>query len=100
MSDYSKKSEVPRTFIEIADDLNDLVTELNDKIVETIRNKPADMEPVRHARWEELPQEGRGPIPWYEAYECSQCQLQGFRAWRYCPHCGAKMDVKISRGVK
>lgn len=35
-----------RTFIEIADDLNDLVTELNDKIVESIKEKTVDAVPV------------------------------------------------------
>ena len=37
MSDYIKRES--RTLIEIADDLNDLVTELNDKIAELIREK-------------------------------------------------------------
>ena len=41
MSEYFKRES--RTLIEIADDLNDLVSELNDKIVELIREKNVDV---------------------------------------------------------
>ena len=41
MSGYIERES--RTLIEIADDLNDLVTELNDKIVELIREKNVDV---------------------------------------------------------
>lgn len=81
-----------RTFIEIADDLNDLVTELNDKIVESIREKNADVAPVRHGRWthERLPSTSGGS---YAVIRCSECQLQvPTYETRYCPNCGARMD--------
>lgn len=97
MSDYIKREERSRTFTEIADDLNDLVSELNDKIVELVKSKSADVAPVRHGRWI------------YEGNElvCSRCggpvsfsrnndglALSG-KAWVlgiYCQTCGAKMD--------
>lgn len=61
-----------------------------------IRNLPAaDVAPVRHGRWVE------SSIP-CEKYVCSEC---GGACWyydyqgdvaksRYCPNCGAKMDLE------
>lgn len=45
----------------------------------------ADVEPVRHGRWEG------------KTYKCSLCgkwidPLQGDADMNYCPNCGAKMD--------
>lgn len=92
MSDYIERES--RTFIEIADDLNDLVSELNDKIVELIREKNIDVAPVRHGRWIESTTD----------LICSACEtaFNDEIAWMcrdlpygypmYCPYCGAKMD--------
>ena len=94
MSDeYIKKES--RTFIEIADDLNDLVTELNDKIVETIKEKNADVAPVRHGHWIF---NGEGM-----SLTCSDCGvkynidnadggLDFMENAKYCISCGTKMD--------
>ena len=53
--------------------------------------KEADVEPVRHGHWEE--------IPWcYEAgwfvtkFRCSLCLEMSNKKYNYCPNCGAKMD--------
>lgn len=88
VSDYINRES--RTFIEIADDLNDLVTELNDKIAETIREKNAfaknaDVAPVRHGRWIDKI---------YGCKECSECGYiwLDFGCPNYCPKCGARMD--------
>ena len=86
MSDYIKRES--RTFIEIADDLNDLVTELNDKIVESIREKNADVAPVRHGRWEVIDAEEP------RRYGCSKCKRLSWHMENYCPNCGARMDAK------
>lgn len=80
MSEYFKRES--RTLIEIADDLNDLVTELNDKIAELIREKNVDAVPVRHGRWD-FDMSGA----W-----CSVCGEYSEGEWNYCPNCGAKMD--------
>ena len=86
MSDYIKRDS--RTFIEIADDLNDLVTELNDKIVETIKEKNAVVAPVRHGHW----------IDDAGALRCSECGVSFpdlhplYENAAYCPKCGARMD--------
>lgn len=93
MSDYIKRE--PRTFIEIADDLNDLVSELNDKIVESIREKNVDVAPVRHGWWkhERLPSTSGGS---YAVIRCSVCEYQyPMTETNYCPSCGAKMDKEI-----
>lgn len=85
VSDYIKRE--PRTFIEIADDLNDLVSELNDKIVESIREKNADVAPVRHGRWIDTDRYG------FPVMECSECGAQtGTLNFPYCFNCGAQMD--------
>ena len=86
MSDYIKRES--RTFIEIADDLNDLVTELNDKIVESIREKNADVALVKHGRWEAVNTDKQA---W--TIQCSTCKMIGFTGKSpYCPNCGARMD--------
>ena len=92
MSDYIKRE--PRTFIEIADDLNDLVSELNDKIVELIREKNADVAPVRRGRW--IEDKSRTEEIYTHPVKCSACGqtevLEYGTITAYCPNCGAKMD--------
>lgn len=90
MTDYIKRES--RTFTEIADDLNDLLTELNDKIVESIWAKTADVAPVRHGRWKKdyLCSTNGGT---YSVIRCSECDFQfPMTVTNYCPNCGAKMD--------
>jgi len=89
MSEYFKRES--RTLIEIADDLNDLVTELNDKIVELIREKNVDVVPVRHGHWIKISPAG--------IYECSECgknvMTSDIKVYEYCHGCGAKMDEEV-----
>ena len=86
MNEYFKRES--RTLIEIADDLNDLVTELNDKIVELIREKNVDVALVRHGHWIKISPAG--------IYECSECgknvMTSDIEAYEYCHNCGARMD--------
>ena len=55
-----------------------------------IRSAPvADVEPVAHGRWVPFHSQAAGDI-WY----CSACEI-GFAArMKYCPNCGAKMDLE------
>lgn len=51
----------------------------------------ADVAPVRHGRWKEH----QTMVGYY--LECSYCGVKSnmdrmLYAYRYCPHCGAKMD--------
>jgi hypothetical protein len=49
----------------------------------------ADVVPVVHGRWMPFHSEAAGDIQY-----CSACEI-GFDAkMDYCPHCGAKMDIK------
>lgn len=85
MADYIKRE--PRTFTEIADDLNDLVSELNDKIVELVKSQSADVAPVRRGRWAETVTDG------FLFVSCSACGFKTGRIdYNYCPNCGARMD--------
>ena len=95
MSDYIKRES--RTFIEIADDLNDLVTELNDKIVETIREKNAVVAPVRHGHWifnqDEMSLHCSycNEVFRFEDAEKDEC-LDFMEYAKYCLACGTRMD--------
>lgn len=51
----------------------------------------AEVEPVTHGRWVPFHSQAAGNI-WY----CSACEI-GFAArMKYCPHCGAMMDLEAS----
>ena len=95
MSDYIKRDS--RTFIEIADDLNDLVTELNDKIVETIKEKNAVVAPVRHGHWIFNQDEMSLHCSYcdevfrFEDAEKDEC-LDFMEYAKYCLACGTRMD--------
>ncbi len=43
---------------------------------------------VRHGRW--LPQVVLGEKAW----DCSECKTLGSPHWKWCPVCGAKMDLE------
>ena len=46
----------------------------------------ADVEPVRHGRWVQLPLNGT------RIWRCSKCETIGSPQWNYCPKCGSRMD--------
>ena len=50
----------------------------------------ADVAPVRHGRW--LPQVVLGQKAW----DCSECKTLGSPYWKWCPVCGAKMDLEAA----
>ena len=60
----------------------------------------ADVAPVRHARWEEMHYEG-GILDGTNFDRCSVCGYERVfddpalkTAFKYCPNCGAKMDLE------
>ena len=60
-----------------------------DRAQRAILNAPAaDVAPVRHGRW--LPQVVLGEKAW----DCSECKTLGSPHWKWCPVCGAKMDLE------
>lgn len=52
--------------------------------------KPVDVSPVRHGRW--LQQVVLGQKAW----DCSECKTLGSPHWKWCPVCGAKMDLEAT----
>ena len=56
----------------------------------------SDVAPVRNGRWIEYT---KVIIPepynkWEQAWKCSECGFDdGAYSFRYCPHCGARMDA-------
>jgi hypothetical protein len=68
--------------------------------IETVKHLPsADVEPVRHGRWEYNAQ----TIHTQSLMRCSFCgwwtldpSVDG--AYHYCPNCGAKMDLEQEHG--
>lgn len=51
-----------------------------------------DAEPVRHGQWSDYKINGYdGLHPVYET-QCSLCGKYTRFTYRYCPHCGARMD--------
>ena len=44
----------------------------------------ADVAPVVHGRWN-----WTGSVVWWK---CSVCECEGYENFKFCPHCGAKMD--------
>lgn len=69
------------------------------------RQKAADVAPVRHGRWEGHSHSrycGTDDFgdPIYKdgvVYYCSECRRKTVIKERYCPNCGAKMDLEDER---
>lgn len=70
-------------------DAHELSTEWN-CVEDMVDNAPTiEAEPVRHGMWEAYPSDGY--------MRCSNCRVEYLKMkilWSYCPHCGAKMDLK------
>lgn len=59
----------------------------------------ADVEPVRHGRWEHLDDD------WFDLWKCTACGEEWTFSYdptnkdtvvNYCPDCGATMDLEVS----
>ena len=96
MAEYIKKEDIEQ---KIQDCLNNLV--LGHDAIEVlgmIYEMPADdVSPTRHARWEDW-DDGFGGT-YYRCSVCGEdwCTIDGTPAengMRYCPQCGAKMDLE------
>lgn len=56
-----------------------------------------EAEPVKHGRWTEnhhvsYDDMREEKVHWY-TYTCSECDFEAMDDSRYCPNCGAKMDL-------
>ena len=54
----------------------------------------ADVEEVRHGRWESVIGTRNSPKWGNNRVACSECRRSGYTRYSYCPYCGAKMDGK------
>ena len=91
MSDYIKREDAVQSIVE-----HDITKDESSKewAIWLLENaKPADVEPVRHGRWEDIEQHS-----WSVNLAC-RCQICGWlvnltqsKAFTYCPNCGARMD--------
>lgn len=66
------------------------------RFLQILRDLPAaDVEPVRHGRWERCFEDWRQQI---EGDKCSACGFEyygtGISRFHYCPNCGAKMCLE------
>ena len=87
MSDYIDRQAA----IEAVGDIHPL--DYNSRaIVERLKNLPsADVEPVRHGRWEVFYAEELCGYR-HAYYVCSSCFSSSDDEFDYCPYCGARMD--------
>ena len=95
MTEYIERDKLLYEFREIMPDIG--VNELADELYNVALNLPAaDVEEVKHGKWIEYPRA--------HYFKCSECKetvpykkavlIRGKRKYKYCPHCGAKMDLE------
>ena len=68
-----------------------------DEAVTRVEDFPvADVAPVRHAKVIDKISDDHETIkPWEYRYYCSACKIPMRDSWnKYCPNCGAKMDLE------
>ena len=94
MTEYIKREVLSKIMNDIAEDETCPMNIAAD-IYQTVDCIPAaDVEPVRHGRWEEAIRTRRsiaGKIEDFRCYECSVCGKRSLCKTKYCSHCGAKM---------
>lgn len=77
-----------------ADDLEERAwrerLDTREKIVEMIQSAPTI---VAHKSWHWIPHHIKGYID-MGLYECSYCYKLSVREYKFCPECGAKMEVE------
>lgn len=103
---YDKDTKKPETYSEYNRGWNDACDYIRERLE---GEKPADVEPVVHGRWEEYihsrycgTDEYGEPI--YRdviVYYCSnpKCRRKTVIKENYCPNCGAKMDLENNNGT-
>ena len=55
--------------------------------------KPVDAVEVVHGKWERVIPT-KSAAKWSIKMSCSVCHRQGYTHHKYCPNCGAKMDLE------
>ena len=74
--------------------LNDMLEDfcVNESFYDALQTIPsADVAPVRHGYWVK---EKRDVLIHWHCSACKECYYLDMPNAEYCPHCGAKMDLK------
>lgn len=65
-------------------------------VLAAIDEQPAaDVQEVKHGKWK-YTGTVRDGIDEYDYYRCSVCIIPEYEKHRFCPNCGAKMDLEES----
>lgn len=93
MAEYIERERMLRKFnIDDMMNVNGTLISLHEAR-ETISNFPAaDVAPVQHGRWAHDGQRVRCGVDWWHCSNCGSLASGVEIKFRYCPHCGAKMD--------
>lgn len=76
-----------------ADELKDTLRAINLIFLDTERNTLADVQPVKHGRWEVHTQKDGTTIGQHSVTYCSECGYVIFtKENSFCARCGARMD--------
>lgn len=102
MAEYITKAEA----LHAVEDAMELTSSEYDMIAEKIDNVPAaDVVPVVHARWDDIPNAYMSVVSKTGTYHgnattCSACREINPNAFKtnYCPNCGAKMAGGANNG--
>ena len=79
-----------------AGNCSDCKAEVFKSIIETVKAQSAvDAEPVRHGWWMAYKGTGCPGTGYDELNRCSVCKSYSIFMYRFCPECGAKMDIRI-----
>ena len=92
MAEYISRDDVLRKFIEGNGHDDDRFTEGYNFAVQEYREEvkkipAADVQPIQRGKWIGVD---------YDTYfECSECKhMTDWQLYKYCPYCGARMDLK------
>ena len=63
-------------------------------LIACVNSMPAaDVAPVRHGRWDRVIP-SKSAAKWSSKVSCSVCHNVGYDHFKYCPNCGAKMELE------
>ena len=88
MDEYIKREHTVDAVLDVYYDTPDIDLSGGKFEAAILKIPVADVAPVRHGRW--LPQVVLGQKAW----DCSECKTLGSPHWKWCPVCGAMMDLE------
>ena len=97
MDEYIKKSYAVDAVLDVYYDTPDIDLSGEKFEAAILKIQAADVAPVRHAKVIDKIYDDHETIkqPWDYRYYCSACKIPMRDSWnKYCPNCGAKMDLE------